>query len=348
MLAEGRVTNYELTIRAKDGKETVVSYNATTFRGQDGRLRGVFAAARDVTAQKHLEEQLRQAQNYNRGLIESSVDAMLTVDPDLVITDVNEQMAKLTGYSREQLIGSAFQDYFTEPDRAAAGVGKTLSEGFVTNYELTLRSRYRREILVSFNASVFKDTEGNVRGIFAVARDVTEQRRLEEQLREQQNYNRGLILGDQLRARPQGALRQAHGRLVQRGHVQGHRGQGGGHPRRRPRHHGAEAARGAAPRPAELQPEPDRVVGGRAHDRGPDRRHHRRERADREARRLQQKAARREPVRRLLHGPGPRRRRRPQDLRGGCRHQLRAGGARQDRAQDPRVVQRLGLPRRVR
>jgi PAS domain S-box-containing protein len=193
VLAGGRVTNYELTIRAKDGKETVVSYNATTFSGEDGRLRGVFAAARDITDQKRLEEQLREQQVYNRGLIESSVDAMLTVDPDLTITDVNEQMIRLTGYGREDLVGSSFQDYFTEPDRAAGGVRKTLEEGYVTNYELTLRSRHRREILVSFNASVFKDTTGNVRGIFAVARDVTEQRRLEERLRESQHYNRGLI-----------------------------------------------------------------------------------------------------------------------------------------------------------
>jgi PAS domain S-box-containing protein len=193
VLAEGRVTNLELTIRGRDGKETVVSYNATTFTGPDGRLRGVFAAARDITEHKRLEEQLRQAQNYNRGLIESSVDAMLTVDPQLTITDVNEQMVKLTGYSREHLIGSPFQEFFTEPERASAGVHKTLADGYVTNYELTLRSRFRREILVSFNASVFKDTTGRVRGIFAVARDVTEQRRLEEQLREQQNYNRGLV-----------------------------------------------------------------------------------------------------------------------------------------------------------
>jgi PAS domain S-box-containing protein len=193
VLAEGQVTNYELTIRAKDGTETVVSYNATTFKGEDDKLRGVFAAARDITDQKRLEQQLREQQVYNRGLIESSVDAMLTVDPDFTITDVNEQMVRLSGYSREQLIGSAFQDYFTEPAQASAGVRKTLAEGFVTNYELTLRSRHRREILVSFNASVFKDTAGDIRGIFAVARDVTEQRRLEEQLRESQHYNRGLI-----------------------------------------------------------------------------------------------------------------------------------------------------------
>src|SRR5256885_7162782 len=146
-----------------------------------------------TTLFRSLEQQLREQQAYNRGLIESSVDAMLTVDPGLTITDVNEQMARLTGYSREQLMGSSFSDYFTEPDRASTGVRQTLKEGFVTNYELTLRSRHRREILVSFNASVFKDTSGNVRGIFAVARDVTEQRRLEEQLRESQHYNRGLI-----------------------------------------------------------------------------------------------------------------------------------------------------------
>jgi PAS domain S-box-containing protein len=193
VLAEGRVTNYELTLRAEGGKQTVVSYNATTFTGEDGRLKGVFAAARDITDQKGLEEQLRQAQNYNRGLIESSVDAMLTVDADNTITDVNEQMVRLSGYGRDQLVGTSFTDYFTEPEQAAAGVRRTLNDGFVTNYELTLRSRHRREILVSFNASVFKDTDGNVRGIFAVARDVTDQRRLEEKLRESENYNRGLI-----------------------------------------------------------------------------------------------------------------------------------------------------------
>ncbi len=193
VLADGRVTNYELTIRAGDGKETLVSYNAATFTDEDGKLRGVFAAARDITDQKRLEEQLRQVQNYSRGLIESSIDAMFTVDPDNTITEANGQMVKLSGYSREHLVGSSFLDYFVEPERAAGGVQKTLSDGFVTNYELVLRSRHRRQILVSFNASVFKDTAGQVRGIFAVARDITEQRRLEEKLRESENYNRGLI-----------------------------------------------------------------------------------------------------------------------------------------------------------
>ena len=193
VLAEGTVTNYELTIRARNGSETVVSYNASTFRDADKRLQGVFAAARDITDQKGLEQELRQIQNYTRGLIEASVDALLTVDPDFAITDVNEQTVRMTGHSREELIGTPFTDYFTEPEQAAAGVRQTLKEGFVTNYVLVLRPKSGKELAVSFNASVFKDTEGNVRGVFASARDITQQMRLEEELRQAQNYTRGLI-----------------------------------------------------------------------------------------------------------------------------------------------------------
>ena len=162
VLAEDQVTNYELTMVNQEGKQTVVSYNATTFRALSGdgagRLRGVFAAARDITDQKRLEEDLRQAQNYTRSLIESSVDALITVDPQFRVTDVNEQTIRLTGYSREELVGSLFPDYFTEPDKASAGVQKTLTDGYVTDYVLMLRSRTGKETHVSFNASVFKDT----------------------------------------------------------------------------------------------------------------------------------------------------------------------------------------------
>ena len=193
VLREGKVTNYELTARSKGGRETVVSYNATTFFDHDGKLQGVFAAARDITEQKKLEGQLREQQTYLRGLIESSVDGLITVDPQGVITDVNDRMCQMTGYTRAELLGTPFGDYFTEPERAKAGVDETLTAGFVTEYALTLVSRTRRHLQVSFNASVFKGAGGDVRGIFASARDITDRLRLEEQLREQQTYLRGLI-----------------------------------------------------------------------------------------------------------------------------------------------------------
>src|SRR6201747_2604955 len=60
VLREGKVTNYELTAMARDGKETVVSYNATTFYDRDRNLKGVFAAARDVTDRKQFEHRLQE------------------------------------------------------------------------------------------------------------------------------------------------------------------------------------------------------------------------------------------------------------------------------------------------
>lgn len=61
VLSEKKVTNYELTARARDGKETVVSYNAATFYDRDRKLQGVFAAARDVTELKRFEQSLKKA-----------------------------------------------------------------------------------------------------------------------------------------------------------------------------------------------------------------------------------------------------------------------------------------------
>jgi PAS domain S-box-containing protein len=193
VLREGRVANYELTARSKSGHETVVSYNATAFFDRDHKLQGVFAAARDITEQKKLEEQLREQQNYLRGLIESSVDGLVTVDSQGLISDLNEQMCRLSGYAREDLLGTAFATYFLEPERATAGVKETFDEGSVKDYVLTLLTRSGPRLQVSVNASIFRDHVGNVRGIFASARDITDQSVLQAQLLSERAYNRGLI-----------------------------------------------------------------------------------------------------------------------------------------------------------
>src|SRR6185436_12428538 len=192
-LSESFVTNYELTLKTPSGRKVLVSFNASIFKDTAGRVRGIFAVARHFTEQRRLEEQLREQQNYSRGLIEASVDALVTVDPDGRITDVNEQMVRLTGHNRQKLVGSPFADYFTDPTRATAGVRKTFDEGMVKNYELVVRTKAGQESVVSFNAAVFKDTAGRIAGIFAAARDITDQKGLEQELREQQTYNRGLI-----------------------------------------------------------------------------------------------------------------------------------------------------------
>jgi len=178
VFAKGFVTDYPLTIRHRDGRLTDVLYNASVYKDARGNVIGVFAAARDVTMQK-------QASQYARSLIESSLDPLVTISADGKITDVNEATAKVTGVAREELIGTDFSIYFTEPEKAREGYQQVFAEGFVTDYPLTIRHRDGRRTDVLYNATVYKDTRGNVIGVFAAARDVTARKRVEEELAEQ-------------------------------------------------------------------------------------------------------------------------------------------------------------------
>jgi PAS domain S-box-containing protein len=151
-----------------------VSFNASVFRDPSGDVRGIFASARDITDQARLQTQLAEERAYNRGLIEASLDGLITVDPMLAITDVNETMCCMSGFARTDLIGSQFPQYFTDPKRAAEGVRLTLARGAVTNSAPTLRTHDGRESLVSFNAAIFRDQE-DAYGYFVILRDTVRQ-----------------------------------------------------------------------------------------------------------------------------------------------------------------------------
>jgi len=76
---------------------------------------------------------------YARSLIEASLDPLVTICADGKIMDVNRATELVTGVSREQLLGSDFSDYFTEPDKAREGYQRVFSQGFVTDYPLSIR-----------------------------------------------------------------------------------------------------------------------------------------------------------------------------------------------------------------
>jgi len=183
VLSEKKITDYELTVRARDGRETVVSYNATTFYDRDRRLQGVFATARDVTERKMAAEQQRASSAYARSLLEASLDPLVTISAQGKITDVNEASIQATGVPREQLIGMDFSDYFTEPDKARASYQEVFSEGFVRDYPLAIRHATGRIMDVLYNAAVYKDDKGHVLGVLAAARDVTDRKKMEEEIR---------------------------------------------------------------------------------------------------------------------------------------------------------------------
>ena len=176
---QGMAVDYPLTMRRPDGSLTDVLYNASVYRDASGKVLGVFAAARDVTKQRQAGAQ------YARSLIEAGLDPLVAISPEGKITDVNEATVTVTGIPREQLIGTAFSDYFTEPDKANEGYQRAFAQGSVTDYPLTIRRPNGTLSEVLYNASVYRDEAGVVLGVFAAARDVTEQKLAQSELAKQ-------------------------------------------------------------------------------------------------------------------------------------------------------------------
>jgi len=182
---------YELTYIRKDGSRLPAIVSVTALRDANSRIIGYLLIGTDNTARQLIEAErmlldqaVRDQQFYTRSLIESNIDALMTTDPRGIITDVNKQTEALTGSTRDELIGAPFKSYFTDPERAQAGINRVLSEGKVQNYELTARARDGTQTVVSFNASTFHDRDRKLRGVIVAARDVTERKRYEQSLQE--------------------------------------------------------------------------------------------------------------------------------------------------------------------
>jgi PAS domain S-box-containing protein len=182
---------YELTYIRKDGSRFPAVVSVTALRDEQEAIIGYLLIGTDNTArkqveaeQKILDQRLRDQQFYTRSLFESNIDAIMTTNPSGIITDVNKQMEALTGSTRDELIGAPFKNYFTDPERAEASINLALREKKVTNYELTVRAWDGTETVVSYNATTFYDRDRKLQGVFAAARDVTELKRFERTLKE--------------------------------------------------------------------------------------------------------------------------------------------------------------------
>jgi len=176
-----------------------ITWLTTKFplRDSQGRIYAVAGISAEITQRKRMEEALRelnatlekrvaertaevvQANAYNRNLIEASLDPLVTIGPDGKITDVNAATEAATGLTREQLVGTDFCDYFTDPAKARAGYEQVFRDGAVRDYGLELRHCDGRVMSVVYHASVYCDEQGKVAGVFAAARDITDRLRSE-------------------------------------------------------------------------------------------------------------------------------------------------------------------------
>ncbi|MBI4936519.1 MAG: EAL domain-containing protein [Actinobacteria bacterium] len=180
----GDLTHFVFPHRLASGEIRRVDVHSSPIH--DGRLL-LFSIVVDIEDRVRAEEELARVSAYSRSLIEASLDPLVTISAVGVITDVNVATETVTGVPRRELIGSDFATYFTDPASARAGYVHAFNEGSVKNYPLAIRHVDGTVTDVLYNATVYRDSNGDIAGVFAAARDITERTRVEMELAEQRD-----------------------------------------------------------------------------------------------------------------------------------------------------------------
>jgi len=169
---------YQAEEKEKRAAELIIADKELVYQAEEKERR--------ETATKELEAfsySLKLASQYSLSLIEASLDPLITINIEGKITDMNEALVNITGLMREELTGTDFFDYFTEPQMAREVYQEVFANGSVADSPLTLRHKDGKLTDVLFNGSVYKDGNENVLGVVIVARDVTAQKLASEYAR---------------------------------------------------------------------------------------------------------------------------------------------------------------------
>jgi len=136
---------------------------------------------------KATTDELERTNVYNKALMNSMLDILMTTDPEGVITEVNDATERISGYTRQELIRQPFRKFFTDPERAQAGIDEVITQNEVSNYELMVVTKDGRQIPVSYNATVVRDSKGKITGVVGSARNMSVFKKAEKQKAETMN-----------------------------------------------------------------------------------------------------------------------------------------------------------------
>ena len=177
------VSGYENPIRSAGGAKYFYVWNIERVLDDKGNPVAIIAVGHDVTERRQMMEALQNAAAYTRNLIETSVDPLIIINKDAKVTDLNKATEHFLNLKREQIIGTDFSRYFTEPEKAAKGFQHVFKRGFIRDYPLAIKGRFNVVRDVLFNARVYQNQAGETEGVVAAARDITRRNRIEERLR---------------------------------------------------------------------------------------------------------------------------------------------------------------------
>ena len=183
LIEEGKVSNVESYHIRKDNKVVPIEDNMVYFCNKEGERTGAVGIIRDITERKRVEKKTREDKEFLENLFKTSADAILVTDPQGNITMLNDAMAKIVGYSRDELLGkhSSILDPLDKEIRAkmVSDHNKLFEEGTVYGYETVWRRKDGQHISIESNISLLRNKDGQIIGGVSFIRDVTEKKRVE-------------------------------------------------------------------------------------------------------------------------------------------------------------------------
>jgi PAS domain S-box-containing protein len=180
----------------KNGRTVLLSTSGVPVLDDEGNLLGYRGADVDITERKRAEEELAKERDYTRHLIDSSPDFQMTLDKDGRIMDVTEAFEHEVGKSREELIGSSSYEYLPKEETKKL-IAEIFEKEKVRDIELTANIPGKEALIWNFSGSVFTIREEEL-GCYVTGRDITEQRRAQETLRDSEERKELALRGADL------------------------------------------------------------------------------------------------------------------------------------------------------
>ena len=169
----------------KDGRHVVLKTSGVPFFDTDGRLCGYRGIDRDITERKQAQEALKENEEKYRSILENIEDGYFEVDIRGNFTFFNDSLCRIHGYSKDELMGMNNRQYMDE--ETAKKIYQTFNKVYTTGepakgfeWDIIRKDGTKRHIESS--VSLIRDAEGQPIGFRGIVRDITERKRLEEQL----------------------------------------------------------------------------------------------------------------------------------------------------------------------
>ena len=180
--------NYETRLLTKDGQVRNVLLTLSRLRDAEGAFIGTIGISKDITQEKALQDELRDAKQYLEGMVEHSADIIIAVNSEGLIETFNHGGEEALGYRREEVIGTRIESLFVDPGERHVAAARLEGTDDVTNYETRLLAKDGQIRNVLLTLSRLFDAEGNPIGTIGISKDITREKKLQRELIQSQKF----------------------------------------------------------------------------------------------------------------------------------------------------------------